>query len=80
MILEEKIKLVLAEAFQQLFDAHLAAEDIKLQPTRKEFKGSHTFVVFPYLKQIRLKPEAGAEILGKYLLEKIKPSVGIQCG
>lgn len=70
MILEEKIKLVLAEAFQQLFDAQVAAEDIKLQPTRKEFKGSHTFVVFPYLKQIRLKPEAGAEALGKYLLEK----------
>jgi arginyl-tRNA synthetase len=38
-----------------------------LQPTRKEFEGTHTFVVFPFLKASKKSPEATAIAIGDYL-------------
>lgn len=63
-ILQEKIK----EAFQELYQA--SVEAVSLQPTKKEFEGSHTFVTFPYGKVTRQKPEESAQKIGEYLQEK----------
>ena len=38
-----------------------------MQPTRKEFEGTHTFVVFPFLKASKKSPEATAIAIGDYL-------------
>lgn len=56
------------EAFYELFHADL--EDALLQPTRKEFEGTYTFVVFPYLRVSKKKPEETGELIGQYLKEK----------
>lgn len=55
------------KAFLTLFDISLEIEAITLQPTRREFEGSHTFVTFPYAKITRKKPEETAALIGEYL-------------
>ncbi|MEQ8904291.1 arginine--tRNA ligase [Ekhidna sp.] len=69
-MLEEKIQEAVSQAFSYLYGHDLPAEQISLQPTRKEFEGSFTFVVFPYLKITKGKPEDSGAQLGDWLKEK----------
>jgi arginyl-tRNA synthetase len=68
MTIDFKINQAIAQGMQALFNIELDANDIALQPTRKEFEGSHTFVSFPYVKQTRKSPEETGRLLGEYLL------------
>lgn len=70
MQIEKKISSEISEAFKTLFDTEIPAEQIILEGTKKEFEGNFTFVVFPYLKISRLNPEATAQKIGEYILEK----------
>ena len=70
MISEESLKKDIVNAFSSLFNHELDISEINLQPTKKEFKGSHTFVVFPYLRYSKKKPEETAELIGQYLINK----------
>jgi arginyl-tRNA synthetase len=64
-ILEEKVK----EAVKSIFEADLPA--VEFQPTRKDFEGDVTVVVFPMLRVVKGNPiEIGTKI-GKYLQENI---------
>lgn len=45
---------------------------VELQPTRKEFEGDITLVVFPYLKQAKVKPEELADSIGKEVQQEIE--------
>ena len=67
MNLEEQIISTLQQAFKVLFDHEVGENELSLQPTRKEFEGSYTFVVFPYLKVTKLNPEASSAALGEFL-------------
>ena len=69
--IEQSIKEGLQLAFQTLYAHEVKATDLALQPTKKEFKGTHTFVVFPFLKVTRQKPEVAGETLGNYLVENV---------
>ena len=53
------------KAFNNVFESELP--EISLQPTRKEFPGHYTMVMFPYLKLTRKKPEESGELLGQEL-------------
>ena len=64
---EHRIIAHIQQAFAALFDHTLAEEDISLQPTRKDFTGSYTFVTFPYARISRKSPEATAQAIGEYL-------------
>ena len=66
-MLDRKIKSALCNAFKSLFDYTIEAADISLQPTRKEFDGTYTFVVFPYLKITQSNPEQSGNQLGEWL-------------
>jgi arginyl-tRNA synthetase len=57
-------------AFKNIFNYDIPVEEVKLQPTNKEFEGSHTFVVFPFLKITRKSPEESGKQIGQFLLEK----------
>lgn len=46
---------------------------MQLQPTRKEFEGSHTFVMFPWLKLMGKSPDEGGRLLGEYLVQNLGP-------
>ena len=67
MKLEEDIKLHIKNAFKSIFEIELDSAQLFLQPTRKEFEGTHTFVVFPFLKASKKSPEATAIVIGDYL-------------
>lgn len=59
------------KAIKDLYQTDVAAKDINLQETRKEFEGQITLVTFPYTKLSRKGPEqTGAEI-GGYLKNAI---------
>lgn len=68
-MLENSIKEAISRGFAACFDHAIKAEDISLQPTRKEFEGMYTLVMFPYLKAIRCKPEEGGDKLGQWLIQ-----------
>ncbi|MFK7984268.1 MAG: arginine--tRNA ligase [Saprospiraceae bacterium] len=54
---------------QTLYGQETPAEKVALSPTRKEFEGDYTVVVFPYTKAAKKKPADIGEDLGKYLVE-----------
>lgn len=67
-MLDLKIRTAIAETFKSLFDHEIKADDLSLQPTRKEFSGTYTLVVFPYLKVTKLNPEASGQKIGEWLI------------
>ncbi len=68
-MIESALKQDLSRAFSACYDINIPADEISIQPTRREFEGSHTLVCFPYLKQTRKSPEQTAEGLGSWLVE-----------
>lgn len=64
------IRQAIQQAFKELFHHILPLDDLKLQPTNKEFEGSHTFVVFPFLKITGKGPEPSGQAIGNFLVEK----------
>jgi arginyl-tRNA synthetase len=71
MDIEKEIIQHISSAFKSLFDHEIAPEELTLQPTRKEFEGNFTFVLFPFLKVTRLSPEESGKRIGAYLQEKL---------
>ena len=67
MNIEKTLQEDISKAFKELFDTDLQQEDISLQPTRKEFEGSYTFVCFPYAKISRKNPEETGRAIGEHL-------------
>ena len=72
MNLEVTLKEGLAKAFKALFDHEVDPSSLALQPTRKEFEGTYTFVVFPFLKIMKGNPEASGTQLGEWLKEQVE--------
>jgi arginyl-tRNA synthetase len=66
---ELKIAQALAAAFQAQFGAEVAPAELALQPTKKEFTGHYTLVVFPFVKLTKKSPEETARLLGEYLAQ-----------
>lgn len=73
---ENKLQKLSVQAVQTLFNTSIPEEAIQIQPTRKEFEGEFTIVVFPIVKLARKSPEETAEMLGKYLTDAWDEIVG----
>lgn len=67
MNLDLSLRTELQKATQVVFG--LPVDAIQLQPTNKEFEGSHTVVCFPLTKISRKGPEETARMLGDYLVQ-----------
>ena len=67
MNFQESIIQGIQLAFQNIFNHELPLEQISLAPTKKEFEGSFTFVVFPFLKISQTTPENTGNLIGEYL-------------
>ncbi|WP_339704161.1 arginine--tRNA ligase [Algoriphagus aquimarinus] len=76
MDIQETINQGIQLAFQNIFNHDLPLDQISLAPTRKEFEGTYTFVVFPYLKVSKATPEATANLIGEYLKENVAEVAG----
>lgn len=68
-MIEKTIAKIVAEALYSLFSINICETNIVLQPTRKDFEGDFTLVVFPYVKQARKSPEETASMIGSYVTE-----------
>jgi arginyl-tRNA synthetase len=67
MNFQDTILQGIQDAFASCYIQAIPLEQLSLAPTKKEFEGSYTFVVFPFLKQSQTTPEATATQLGTYL-------------
>ena len=70
-----KIETALAAALQktllELYDINIEADASLIQPTRKEFEGDLTIVVFPYVKLARKAPDMVAKEIGDKLCSAV---------
>ncbi|GAA0880330.1 arginine--tRNA ligase [Algoriphagus jejuensis] len=67
MNIQENIIQGIQLAFQNIYNHDLPLDRISLAPTRKEFEGTYTFVVFPFLKISQANPDSTATQIGEYL-------------
>ncbi|WP_210465536.1 arginine--tRNA ligase [Rufibacter roseolus] len=74
--LETQIAQALSQALQDTFQHTLPAEQINLQPTRKEFAGTFTFVTFPLTKALGKGPEQIGQALGEALKQNAPQVAG----
>ncbi len=56
-----------SEAVKAIYGASVEASALQVQPTRKEFEGDYTLVVFPLLRVTRQSPDATADAIGEWL-------------
>lgn len=67
MQLEQAIAMEAAKAFKSVFQTSMDADAFQIQPTRKEFEGEFTIVVFPLAKAAGKAPAEVAQLLGEAL-------------
>ena len=67
--MEENIKSHIQQALKDLYQ--IENQKIELQPTRKEFEGDITLVVFPFVKDAKKSPDVIAQEIGQYIQEKV---------
>lgn len=67
MTIETKLTQAVQTAISTLYGQEVPAGSVQLQKTKKEFEGSLTVVVFPFLKASKKSPETTAQEIGEYL-------------
>lgn len=67
----EQLKQSISEAFAAEFDHQLSVDEVKIEATNPQFEGTFTFVVFPYLRVTRKKPEDTAEAIGAFVSNQL---------
>ncbi len=69
MTINQLIDNKLTEAIHVLYGQTMVAGQLQLQPTRKEFTGDFTLIVFPLTRLSKKKPEETGDELGRWLME-----------
>jgi arginyl-tRNA synthetase len=65
MQLQKILSKNVIDAFDKLFN--VGVKNIEFQPTKKEFEGDITIVIFPFVKLLKQNPKDISEKLGSYL-------------
>jgi arginyl-tRNA synthetase len=68
--MESALKQYIGKALAELYAIENA--QVLLEPTKPDFEGDYTFVVFPFVKQTKKGPEQTANEIGQYLTEKVE--------
>lgn len=71
MSLESTVATALQASLKELYNIDIQTDANQIQPTRKEFEGDLTIVVFPYVKMARKAPDMVAKEIGEKLCEKV---------
>ncbi len=69
MTFQQTLETQIKTAVEKLYGAKL--ESVELQPTRKDFEGDITAVVFPMLRVVKGNPVQIGEAIGNYLVENV---------
>jgi arginyl-tRNA synthetase len=59
------------KAVKSLYQTDIAAADVNLQQTRKEFEGQVTIVTFPFVKFSRKSPEQTGQEIGAFIQNEV---------
>jgi arginyl-tRNA synthetase len=59
------------KAVKELYQTDIAAADVNLQQTRKEFEGQVTIVTFPFVKFSRKSPEQTGQEIGTFIQNEV---------
>ncbi len=68
----ESIQNGVIKGIKALYGADIAADQVTINSTRKEFEGDYTVVAFPFARIARKKPDQIAEELGGYLVREVE--------
>lgn len=68
MTAEQFIALKASEAIRAAYSAEVEPSALQIQPTRKEFEGDYTLVVFPLLRITHQSPDASGNAIGEWLV------------
>jgi len=68
MTINQLLETKLTQAIETLYGQTIPAGQLQLQPTKKEFTGDCTLIVFPLTRLSRKKPEETGEALGQWLI------------
>ena len=74
MSIHEVLTGEVKQAVSSIYGVEL--DSIEFQPTRKDFEGDITIVVFPMLRQIKGNPEQIGNTIGEYLLQGVQEVSG----
>lgn len=69
MTFQQTLEAQIKTAVEKLYGAKL--ESVEVQPTRKDFEGDLTVVVFPMLRVVKGNPVQIGEAIGNYLVENV---------
>ncbi len=69
MNIEQVLTSKVKEAIQDLYGVELPS--VEFQPTRKDFEGDITVVIFPMLRVVKGNPEKIGTAIGDYLLKEV---------
>lgn len=72
MTVESQISHGVKEAIKSLYGVEISSDTVNPQPTRKEFEGNLTVVVFPFLKASKKNPETTATEIGEWLVKNVE--------
>ncbi|TVR80420.1 MAG: arginine--tRNA ligase [Saprospirales bacterium] len=70
MHLYAHISSLISDFFSDELKLEIESSKFQFTPTKKEFDGDYTLVVFPLVRHMKKKPEECGEIIGQYLLER----------
>lgn len=69
MTINQLLEKKLTEAIRSLYAQDIQGDQLQIQPTRKEFTGDFTLIVFPLTRLSRKKPEETGMEIGAWLTE-----------
>ncbi len=72
MLFEANIRQVIKDHITKVFDLKIEDSALVFQPTRKEFEGDITLVVFGLAKLVKRSPDETGNLLGQSLLAETK--------
>jgi arginyl-tRNA synthetase len=64
------------KAIKHLYNTNIAADDVNLQETRKEFEGQVTIVTFPFTRFSKKSPEQTGNEIGAFLQSELEEVSG----
>jgi arginyl-tRNA synthetase len=65
------LKQTIRTAFVKLYSHDLTIDEVKIEKTNPSFEGSFTFVVFPFLRITKAKPEESAQAIGALVVDQL---------
>ncbi|NND31525.1 MAG: arginine--tRNA ligase [Saprospiraceae bacterium] len=71
MLLFDKIRTEIVNALHRRYGKTVDPDLITVSPTRREFTGDMTVVIFPLVKELRIKPAELGPFIGEHLVKRM---------